>query len=131
MEAIKKNYIVDENNQKVAVQIELKTFEKIEEILENYALVQLMKENESDETLDVEQAKAYYEELEKASWKLNTEKIFKRDRQNYFQYTRKNREVYLFWTSRTRYNFLNQERSNKWKVILSIIKCDLESIEWG
>ena len=67
METIKKNYIVDENNRKVAVQIELKTFEKIEEILENYALVQLMKENESDETLDVEQAKAYYEELEKAS----------------------------------------------------------------
>ena len=66
MEAIKKNYIVDENNRKVAVQIELKTFEKIEEILENYALVQLMKENESDETLDVEQAKAYYKELEKA-----------------------------------------------------------------
>ena len=67
METIKKNYIVDENNRKVAVQIELKTFEKIEEILENYALVQLMKENESDETLDVEQAKAYYKELEKAS----------------------------------------------------------------
>jgi len=66
METIKKNYIVDENNRKVAVQIELKTFEKIEEILENYALVQLMKENESDETLDVEQAKAYYKELEKA-----------------------------------------------------------------
>jgi len=67
METIKKNYIVDENNRKVAVQIELKTFEKIEEVLENYALVQLMKENESDETLDIEQAKAYYEELEKAS----------------------------------------------------------------
>ncbi len=67
METIKKNYVVDENNRKVAVQIELKTFEKIEEILENYALVQLMKEDESDKTLDVEQAKAYYEELEKAS----------------------------------------------------------------
>ncbi len=67
METIKKNYIVDENNRKVAVQIELKTFEKIEEILENYALVQLMKENELGETLDVEQAKEYYKGLEKAS----------------------------------------------------------------
>ncbi len=67
METIKKNYIVDENNRKVAVQIELKTFEKIEEILENYALVQLMKENEPGETLDVEQAKKYYKGLEKAS----------------------------------------------------------------
>ncbi len=67
METIKKNYIVDENNRKVAVQIELKTFEKIEEVLENYALVQLMKENELGETLDVEQAKEYYKGLEKAS----------------------------------------------------------------
>ncbi len=67
METIKKNYIVDENNRKVAVQIELKTFEKIEEILGNYALVQLMKENELGETLDVEQAKEYYKGLEKAS----------------------------------------------------------------
>ncbi len=38
----------------------METFEKIEEVLENYALVQLMKENEPDETLDVEQAKEYY-----------------------------------------------------------------------
>ena len=67
METIKKNYIVDENNRKVAVQIELKTFEKIEEVLENYALVQLMRENELGETLDVEQAKDYYKGLEKAS----------------------------------------------------------------
>ena len=67
METIKKNFIVDENNRKVAVQIEMETFEKIEEILENYALVQLMKESESDETLGAEQAKAYYKGLEKAS----------------------------------------------------------------
>ena len=67
MDTIKKNFIVDEKNRKIAVQIDLKTFEQIEEILENYVLVQLKKESESDETLDVEQAKAYYKELEKAS----------------------------------------------------------------
>lgn len=56
MDTIKKNYIVDENNRKIAVQIELETFEKIEEILENYALVQLMKKNEGEDTLDLEHA---------------------------------------------------------------------------
>jgi hypothetical protein len=44
MEAIKKKYIVDENNNKIAVQIDIDAYEKLEELLENYALVQLMKE---------------------------------------------------------------------------------------
>lgn len=65
MGEVKKKYIVDEQNRRVAVQIDIETFEKIEEILENYALVQLMKENEEDETLDPKQAKAYYQTLEK------------------------------------------------------------------
>lgn len=46
METINKQYIVDEHNRKIAVQIPIQAFERIEEILENYALVQLMKENE-------------------------------------------------------------------------------------
>jgi len=49
-----------------AVQIPINTFEKIEEILENYALVQLMKENEGEEALSINEAKAYYDKLEKA-----------------------------------------------------------------
>ena len=65
MEELRKKYIVDEQDRKIAVQIDIEAFEKIEEILENYALVQLMKENEQDDTLDAEQAKAYYEALEK------------------------------------------------------------------
>ncbi len=65
MEAIIKQYIVDEQNKKIAVQIPIKTFEKIEEILENYSLVQLIKENEGDETLSINEAKAYYDEIEK------------------------------------------------------------------
>ena len=63
---VKKKYIVDEQNRRIAVQIDIEAFEKIEEILENYALVQLMKENDGDETLDPKQAKAYYQTLEKA-----------------------------------------------------------------
>ena len=46
MKTINKRYIVDEQNRKIAVQIPIETFEKLEEILENYALVQLMEEDE-------------------------------------------------------------------------------------
>lgn len=66
METIRKQYIVDDQNKKIAVQIPIETFEKIEEILENHALVQLMKENEGEETLSINEAKAYYDKLEKA-----------------------------------------------------------------
>lgn len=66
MEIVKKKYIVDEQNQKIAVQVDIETFEKIEEILENYALVQLMKENEGEDTLELNEAKAYYQTLKKA-----------------------------------------------------------------
>ena len=66
MERINKKYIIDEQNRKIAVQIPIEIFEKIEEVLENYALVQLMKENEGEEILGVNEAKAYYDKLEKA-----------------------------------------------------------------
>ncbi len=66
MKTITRQYIVDEQNRKIAVQIPIKTFEKLEEILENYALVQLMKENESEDILGVNEAKAYYDQLKKA-----------------------------------------------------------------
>jgi hypothetical protein len=66
MESINKRYIVDEQNKKVAVQIPIDTFEKIEEILENYALVQLMKENENEDVVGVSEARIYYDHLEKA-----------------------------------------------------------------
>jgi len=65
METINKQYIVDEHNKKIAVQIPIETFEKIEEVLENYALFQLIKENEGDEILELREAKAYYDQLEK------------------------------------------------------------------
>jgi hypothetical protein len=67
MTVIRKQYIVDEEDRKVAVQLDMKTFEKIEEILENYALVQLMEENEGDSALGLKEAKMYYQQLEKAS----------------------------------------------------------------
>jgi hypothetical protein len=66
MNVIDRRYIVDENNRRVAVQVPIEIFEKMEELLEDYALVELMKENEGEETLSINEAKAYYEQLEKS-----------------------------------------------------------------
>ena len=62
---LRRQYIVDEDNQKVAVQLDTNTFEKIENVLENYALVQLMNDNDS-EVITIENAKKYYATLEKS-----------------------------------------------------------------
>jgi hypothetical protein len=62
---LKRQYIVDEDNHKVAVQLDIDTFEKIEDVLENYALVQFINADES-ETLSIEEAKKYYATLDKA-----------------------------------------------------------------
>ena len=61
---LKRQYIVDEDNHKVAVQLDIDTFEKIEDVLENYALVQLINADES-EVLSVEEARKYYATLDK------------------------------------------------------------------
>ena len=61
----KRQYIVDEDNNKVAVQLDIDTFKKIEDVLENYALVQLINADES-ETLSIEEANKYYATLDKA-----------------------------------------------------------------
>ncbi|MBD2774216.1 hypothetical protein [Iningainema tapete] len=61
---ITKNYVMDENQQPIAVQISIAEFEKIEEILENYGLAQLM-ESEDNERLSKEEALTYYQSLKK------------------------------------------------------------------
>jgi len=67
MNEIKRKYIVDEKNRKVAVQLDLNTFNKIEEVLENFALVQLINENEDDKVLNFKEAKSYYQNLDKSN----------------------------------------------------------------
>ena len=67
MNEIKRKYIVDEKNRKVAVQLDINTFNKIEEVLENYALVQLIKENKDDKVLNLKEAKSYYQNLDKSN----------------------------------------------------------------
>ncbi len=63
---IKRQYIVDEQNHKIAVQLDIKTFEKIEDLLENYALYRLMESSENDETLELEEAKDFYSGLKRS-----------------------------------------------------------------
>jgi hypothetical protein len=60
---IEKKYIVDENNNKLAVEIDISTFNKIEDILENYALYNFMKESEDTESLSISEAREYYDTL--------------------------------------------------------------------
>lgn len=58
---IHKNYVLDENQQTIAVQIPIAEFEKIEEILENYGLAKLMEEVEDEEILSKDEALKYYQ----------------------------------------------------------------------
>ncbi len=62
---LNKRFIVDENNCKVAVQIDIETFNKIEEVIENYALYKLMNKNDEDPSFNLEDAKLYYQRLDK------------------------------------------------------------------
>jgi RelB Antitoxin alpha helical domain len=58
-----KNYLLDENQQAIAVQIPITEFEQIEEILENYGLAQLMESPEDNERLHQNEAQKYYQML--------------------------------------------------------------------
>jgi len=60
---IKKTYVTDEKKRLVAVQIDIKTYEKIEQVLEDYALVQLIDENNSEDYLSLNEAKEYYDKI--------------------------------------------------------------------
>jgi len=66
MTDIPRKYIVDEENNRIAVQVDIGTFERIEELLENYGLIELMKQNEGEEKLAAGKAKSYYKTLDKA-----------------------------------------------------------------
>jgi hypothetical protein len=60
---INKRYLMDENQQPIAVQIPIAEFEKIEELLENFGLVQLMEEPEDNERISKSEALKYYKLL--------------------------------------------------------------------
>ncbi len=62
---IKKEYVITDDNQKKAVLIDVETFKKIEEILEDYGLGKYMEEIEEEETLSMKDAKEYYGTLKR------------------------------------------------------------------
>ncbi len=62
---LKEKYIIDKNQKPVAVQLDIKTFKRIEEVLEDYALAQYMKETKDDVKLNIDEAKTFYKKLVK------------------------------------------------------------------
>lgn len=62
---IDKKYITDKNNKPIAVQVGIETFRKIEQMLEDYGLAEIMKQNDPQDELNIEEAKEYYRKLKK------------------------------------------------------------------
>lgn len=60
---IHKNYVLNEQQQPIAVQIPIAEFEQIEEILENYGLAKLMDETYDEEQLAKNEALKFYQLL--------------------------------------------------------------------
>jgi hypothetical protein len=65
MLAIKKEYIVTNGNKKKAVLVDIETFNKIEELLENYGLVKYMDEVMEEKNMPLEEAREYYAAISK------------------------------------------------------------------
>jgi len=63
MLSIHKNYVLDEYQKPIAMQIPIEEFGRIEEILENYGLAKLMDETQNNERLSGETAYQYYQIL--------------------------------------------------------------------
>ncbi len=60
---IKKRFVVDEEGKPVAVQIDLETFQKIEELLEDYGLAKEIQAVEGEEGLDLASARERYRQI--------------------------------------------------------------------
>ena len=62
---IKPQHIVDEQNKRIAVQLDIKTFDRIEEILEDKVLYQIMNENNTEESIEREEAIRIYRDIKR------------------------------------------------------------------
>ena len=60
---IHKNIVLDESQKPTAIQIPIKEFEHMEEVIENYGLAKLMDETSGDKRLSVKEAREYYQSL--------------------------------------------------------------------
>lgn len=64
---LKKRYVVNGQNEPVAVQLDLEAFQKIERLLEDYALGQSIKAIEDEPSLGLKEARSRYARLKKPS----------------------------------------------------------------
>ncbi|MCK9308082.1 hypothetical protein HL657_03175 [Methanoculleus sp. YWC-01] len=62
---IKRQYIVTDNDRKVGVVLDIETFEKIEELLEDCGLALSMEEVEKEESLLLNEAQQCYARMKK------------------------------------------------------------------
>ena len=60
---INRQYIVTDDGRKIRVVLDIETFERIEELLENCGLAQYMEEVEKEETLSLNEARQYYAQM--------------------------------------------------------------------
>ena len=60
---IHKNIVLDESQKPTAIQIPIKEFEYMEEVIENYGLAKLMDEAKGSERLSIKEAREYYQSL--------------------------------------------------------------------
>jgi len=65
MLAIKKEYVVTDNNKKKAVLVDIDTFSKMEELIENYGLAKFMDEVKNEKNIDLRDAKRHYRAIKK------------------------------------------------------------------
>ncbi|MDD5188765.1 MAG: hypothetical protein PHF57_11220 [Methanoregula sp.] len=63
MAAIPRRYITDARNQKQAVIVDLETFDRMEDFIEDYGLAIFMEEAEDDEILSVHETKKHYKSI--------------------------------------------------------------------
>ncbi len=63
---LNEKYILNKQQKKVAVQLDIKTFKKIEDVLEDYALGQYMEDSIDEEKITLEEAKTAYRKNKKS-----------------------------------------------------------------
>jgi RelB Antitoxin alpha helical domain len=63
---LNEKYILNKQQKKVAVQLDLKTFKKIEDVLEDYALGQYIEASMQEDKMTLEEAKSAYKKIKKS-----------------------------------------------------------------
>ncbi len=61
---INKSYVTNSKKQPIAVQIDIQTFTRIEQILEDYALGKFIEENDTEDNLTLNEAEEWYRKLQ-------------------------------------------------------------------